>query len=106
MWVPGVVDPVAAGDKGPKDTNKWTRVFTRDLGKNLQPGIYQIGPDLIYDRSIRNSMSELAEVTGEVVFSPMVFKKTDVSGDLDSHRISSEQLLGLGQVSTSAKARF
>ena len=77
-----------------------------DDGKNKQQPVFPISLDLVYDRSIRDSLSEVAELSGEVVFSPFNFKKADLSGDLKEHRMSKEQLLGLGEVATQAKARF
>ena len=44
--------------------------------------IYPLGPDLIYDSSLRDSIGELSELTGEVVFSPFMFKAKDIVNDL------------------------
>ena len=64
--------------------------------KDLQSAIYLIGPDLVYDRSVRNTLSEVADVKGEVVFSPFIFDKSDLCGDLDSYKMPLQKLLGLG----------
>ena len=33
-----------------------------------------LGPDLIFNKSIRESLSDIADFNGEVLFSPMMFK--------------------------------
>ena len=101
-----LVQHLVEQDTNAKDTNKWTRVFKVEQGKSQSAGVYQIGPDLIYDKSVRDSLSALGEENGEVVFSPMMFKKADVSGSLESYKLSEDRLIALGQVATSAKARF
>ena len=77
-----------------------------DNVKDQQPGVYPIGLDLVYDRSVRDALSELGELAGEVVFSPFMFQKADLMGDLNSNRMSHEKLVGLGQLATKAIARF
>ena len=57
-------------DTSTKDNDLWTRVFSRDdLGDN-QLATPKIGPDLIYDKSLREAHGEAKDYTGEVLFSP------------------------------------
>ena len=89
-----------------RDTNEWTRVFTRDGARGRLVGIYRLGPDLLYDKSVRDSLSELQVSSGEVLFSPLEFKKDDLMGELSESRLPMPELLSLGRVATVAKARF
>lgn len=90
-------------DTQEKDTNMWTRVFAVDRRNDRLPGIYPIGADLIYDRSVRDTLTDFADVTGEVIFSPFMFKKADVSGRLEDFAIPCKKLLAYGQVTTNAR---
>lgn len=54
-----------------RDTNEWTRVFTRDGSRGRQIAIFTLGPDLLYDKSVRESLSDLEVSSGEVLFSPL-----------------------------------
>ena len=53
----------------------------------LKPAIFPIGPDLIYDRSVRDSLANVVEFRGQVLFSPMMFQAQDLAGPLESHRL-------------------
>ena len=87
-------------------TNKWTRVFTRDEIHELQIPAHDMGPDLIYDRSLRALPNLGRDSAGGVIFSPMLFKKQDLSQPLSQCEIPLSSLLGLGEVATRAKRRF
>ena len=65
-----------------------------------------MGPDLIYDRSLRALPSADGDVAGSVVFSPMLFRKHDLSQPLSECEIPLPSLLGLGEIATTAKRRF
>ena len=57
----------------PKDNNQWTGVFTRDsLGDNQIPAI-PLGPELIYNGSVRESSRNTTDYTDEVLFAPFLF---------------------------------
>ena len=89
-----------------KDTNCWTRVFTRDELGSRQQSVHLLGPDLIYDKAMRDSLGNLNVSSGAVAFSPFMFKRADLSGDLEQRRIAYQDLMGLGQVATEIKRRF
>ena len=93
-------------DIQPKDTSKWTRVFSTGIPDGVKVPIYPLGPDLIYDNSLRDSMGELTELKGEVVFSPYMFKAKDMVTDLAHNQLSLEDLIGYGKTATLAKTRF
>ena len=93
-------------DGKPDDTSQWTGVFSRDMPAGLEVQVQPIGPDLIFDRSLRSTMSEVTEYAGEIVFSPFGFKASDIVSNLDSAKLSKEALLDLGKMATQAKARF
>ena len=54
-----------------RDTNEWTRVFTRDIRNGQMVAIYPLGPDLQLEKSIRDSLSSLGAEGGSIVFSPL-----------------------------------
>ena len=89
-----------------KDTAMWTRVFTRDEVADLQISAHTLGPDLLYDRSLREATQHTEDLPGEVVFSPMLFRKEDLRRELSDSEIPLPSLLGLGEVATKAKQRF
>ena len=93
-------------EAGPADNNQWTRCFTRDEVRDLQIGVHQLGPDLVFDKSLRESAEKRSNAAGEVVFSPMLFKAADLSQELSQSEISLSSLLGLGEIVTKVKARF
>ena len=84
----------------------WTRVFTRDEIAELQISVHTLGPDLLYDRSLREAAQQGEDGPGEVVFSPMLFRKEDLSRELSDCKIPLPSLIGLGEVATKAKQRF
>ena len=45
-----------------KDTDQWTRVFSRDEEKGMMLPLHLIGPDLIFDKSMRQALSESNEL--------------------------------------------
>ena len=77
-----LVEHLLDHEPGTQVNSMWTRVFSRDDLNELVPGIYPLGPDLIYDKSMRDALSTLAVSNGEVLFSPMIFKKQDLDLDL------------------------
>ena len=82
------------------DNNQWTRVFARSDIESLHIPVHALGPDVIYDRALRESAQGSNNVRGEVVFSPMLFKANDLNKELSACQISRENLLGLGEVAT------
>ena len=68
--------------------------------------MHQLGPDLAYDKSLREGAQERSNAAGEVVFSPMLFKAADLSQELTQSEIPLSSLLGLGEIATKVKARF
>ena len=73
---------------------------------SVQPALFPIGPDLQFDRSIRDSHANVDEPTGVVLFSPKIFTAKDVAGGLERHRLEADRLISLGHLATDAKARF
>ena len=49
---------------------------------------------------------EVEEGRGEVVFSPMLFKKEDLAGDLEASALQERDLHGLAQMATDIRRRF
>ena len=62
--------------------------------------IYPLGQDLIFDRSVREAMNTLDELPGTVVFSPRLFKASDLQGSLAQHQLSPEKLVEYGLTAT------
>ena len=89
-----------------RDTNEWTRVFTRDAPNGHMVAIHPLGPDLMFDKSVRDSLSSLGATGGCILFSPLQFKKQDLDRDLSECRIPMPELLELGRIATKAKIRF
>ena len=44
---------------------------------------------------MRDSLTTLMASEGEVVFSPFIFKREDLMGELDDSELAQEQLMGL-----------
>ena len=72
----------------------------------MQLPIHRLGPDLIYDKSLRDSMGELGDAAGAVLFSPFMFCKEDLTAELSESQLTGEELLHYGKLATTAKARF
>ena len=83
-----------------KGTEMWTRVFVRDTDSNTLPPIYEIGQDLIFNQSLRESVQKELEPTGEIVFSPKNFQAKDLVQDLNQRRLSLKQLTEFGWLAT------
>ena len=78
-----------------RDTNEWTRVLSREnIGEKLLP-VHRLGTDLIADEAIRDTLAQMHEGRGEVVFSPMLFNKEDLAGDLETSALQERDLYGL-----------
>ena len=89
-----------------RNTNKWTRVLSRDdIGDKLPPE-HRHGEDLIADQALRDRLAEMHEGSGEVVFSPMMFRKEDLAGDLEASALKEGDLHGLAQMATVIRRRF
>ena len=97
---------LAEEDPERRDTNEWTRVFSRDGSRGKLVGIYPLGPDLQYDKSFRDMLSQLEATAGEVVFSPFKFRKEDFNSNLHENRLPLKDLLEYGKMATKAKAHF
>jgi hypothetical protein len=48
---------------------------------------FPIGPDMIFDASLRKTLSGIDPGTGEILFSPLLIKQTDLVLNLDSHKL-------------------
>ena len=89
-----------------RDTNEWTRVLSREnIGDKLLP-VHRLGSDLIADEAIRDTLAQMHEGRGEVVFSPMLFRKEDLASDLEASALKEGDLHGLAQVATNIRKRF
>ena len=49
-------------------------MFRRDEPDERDIAVYRLGPDLIYDRSLRESIDDDSTIKGQLEFSPMKFK--------------------------------
>ena len=74
--------------------------------QDLVPAVFEIGPDLLFDRSLRDSHANVERPTGEVLFSPRIFRAQDLAGGLSAHRLEQDELISLGHLATEAKERF
>ena len=93
-------------DEPVDSTSKWTGVFSRDMQEGLMVAVIPMGPDLIFDASVRKTMSGVVEGTGEVIFSPYTFKVVDMPKNLEDGKLPETELIQLGHTATQAKARF
>ena len=84
-------------EEHPDKNSYWTRVFSRDTEEGLQISIHQIGPDLIYDRSVREALSQQADLKGEILFSPFMFTAEQMVTDLAQKKLSLNELMELGK---------
>ena len=101
-----LVDHLIDCDQKKNDNSHWTRVFSRDEEANKRIQIHKLGPDLIYDSSIRDSLQELSNPDGGILFSPFMFEAKDLKADVSENQVSIQELLRLGKTATSVKARF
>ena len=88
------------------ERHQWTRVFTRAEVLSLQISLHELGPDLIYDKSVREAAAQSTDVRGALVFSPTLFEARDLNRGLAESQISLDSLIGLGELATKAKQRF
>ena len=65
-----------------------------------------MGGELIYDKAMRDSLEVLGASEGDVIFSPFIFKREDLTGELADSQLAQQELMGLGQVATTVKRRF
>ena len=69
---------LADQDEDEKTNNEWTRVFSRDDINEQRAGLFPMGPDLLFDKSTRDMLAQQQESTGEILFSPLNFRKQDL----------------------------
>lgn len=86
--------------------SEWTRVFSRDDMGGRRASVFALGPDLIYDKAMRDALLDQEEQTGYVLFSPQNFRPQDLADDLDTVRLTDEELIHFGQLATTAKKHF
>ena len=84
----------------------WGRVFSRDDIGSKRGSAFPIGLDLQFDASMREVLAQSEAASGEVVFSPQLFKKSDIPNDLADCRLDAKCLMKFGQLATRAKLRF
>ena len=76
-------------EKEPKKrTEEWTRVVARDGMRLAGAATYKIGPDLIYDASVRESLQNIEQAQGEILFSPLTYKASTLELNLEQHMLS------------------
>ena len=75
-------------------------MFSRDETADKRVSIHPIGQDLIYDRSIRDSLSELSAPDGGILFSPILFQARDLKEIVTENQLSSDDLFRLGKTAT------
>ena len=61
---------------------------------------------MAYDKAIRDTLTQESESNGAILFSPMMFKVTDLSGGLEKNEIGLRDLMDLGKTATRIKKRF
>ena len=88
------------------NSSMWTGVFPRDIPDGKQMHVRPIGPDLTFDTSVRLSMGDLLELKGKVLFSPLLIKRNELSPDLESGKLPTEELIKLGHIASKAKNLF
>lgn len=89
-----------------RDTNQWTRVFTRgEISDNAQ-AIHLIRPDLVYDEAQRKIPRQIADSDGIVQFAPFLFKGEQASFNLAESQMPMPELIKYGEEATVAKKRF
>ena len=49
--------------------------------------MHELGPDQRYDTAVREALSEVADYTGEILFSPQNFKASDLPSTLEEHAL-------------------
>jgi len=84
-------------EEHPDKNSYWTRVFSRDTEESLQISIHQVGPDLIYDRSVREALSQGADLKGNILFSPFMFTAEQMVTDLAQKKLSLDELMQFGK---------
>ena len=68
--------------------------------------MFPIGPDLIYDKSMRDALFDQEDFTGVVLFSPQNFRSQDIPSKLDDVKLSDEELIHFGKLATTVKKHF
>ena len=85
---------------------EWSRVFSRADINSQRASIYPLGPDLSYDKSIRDVMHQTGASSGEILFSPLNFRKVDIPSSTDTCKLSMATLMHYGKLATRVKAKF
>jgi len=67
---------------------QWTRVFKRNQRNTSSLPSFPLGPDLLLDSALRDSLSDISESQGETLFSPLLIKQKELDLNLDNHRLS------------------
>ena len=101
-----MVSHLVEQEEHPDKNSYWTRVFSRDTEEGLQISIHKLGPDLIYDRSVREALSQSADSKEKFLFSPFMFTAEQMVTDLAQKKLSFAEFMELGKLATNAKARF
>ena len=89
-----------------RKSTEWTRVFSRDSDIEKRVGLFQFGPDLNYDRSVRDLLLQTDSFDGEILFSPQNFKAKDLPKDLNQSELDYDTLMHFAMLATKVKKRF
>ena len=87
-------------------TEEWSRVVARDGMRLAGAATYKIGPDLIYDTSVRETLQNIEQAQGEILFSPLRYKASTLELNLEQHRLPEGQLLEHARSATQIRAGF
>ena len=72
-----------APDEAEKQSYEWTRVFSIKRHDTMQRPLFPLAPDLNYDASMRDILSQSESYPGEILFSPLRFTAADLPSCLE-----------------------
>ena len=68
--------------------------------------MHELGPDQRYDTAVREALSEVADYTGEILFSPQNFKASDLPSTLEEGKLEEHALMELAVTATEITKAF
>ena len=87
-------------------SHRWTRVFSCKDAVDQQVALHELGPDLRYAAAMREALSQVDECTGEILFSPQLYKASDLASTLEQAKLEEHTLIELAVTATEITKAF
>ena len=87
-------------------SHRWTRIFGCKDAVDQQVALHELGPDQRYDSAMREALSQVEDYTGDILFSPQLFKAKDLPSTLEEGKLEERALMELAVTATEITKAF